>query len=110
MKFSIVYKFSLSVIILVLVSSGMVGALFYTKTTKVLVENTLEDITVEIRNAGRRLQMHVESQYEDVLFLAHTPPVQGFLRARKAGNFDKEDGSTLEQWENRLAAIFIELM
>ncbi|VAX07908.1 hypothetical protein MNBD_ALPHA03-304 [hydrothermal vent metagenome] len=110
MKFSIVYKFSLSVIILVLVSSGMVGALFYAKTTKVLVENTLEDITVEIRNAGRRLQMHVEAQYEDVLFLAHTPPVQGFLRARKDGNFDKEDGSTLGQWESRLAAIFIELM
>ena len=110
MKFSIVYKFSLSAIMLVLVSSGVVGGLFYTKTTKVLVEKSLENIAVEIRNAGRRLQLHAEAQTEDVLFLANTPPVHGIFRAQKSGNYDKQGESTIEQWETRLQTIFIQMM
>jgi len=110
MKFSIVYKFSLSAIILVLVSAGIVGGLFYTKTTKLLVDNALKDIAIEINSAGRRLQVHVESQNEDILFLADVPSIQEIIRARKDGDYDAQDESTHGQRQQYLQSIFTSML
>ncbi len=106
MRFSIVYKLSLSTVLLVLVSVGVVGGVFYTKTMELLVEIALEDIAVEINNAGRRLQEHIKGQGEDILFLYNAPPVQGLLRAQNTGNYDKQGKSTHKQWAQRLELIF----
>ena len=82
MKFTLVQKLSLSSALLVLLSAGIVGGLFYTKTTTLLAEHALEDVAREVWDAGDRLKAIIETQDEDVLFLASTPPIQGILRAQ----------------------------
>ena len=106
MRFSIVHKISLGVIFLVLLSAGLVGGLFYSKTTELLVEKTLEDISKEIQTASVRLLAHIKSQQQDVLFLSNTPPVQGMLRALKMANYDQQGKSSYQQWVQRQQSIF----
>lgn len=106
MTFSIVHKISLGAIFLVLISAGLVGGLFYTKTTELLVEEKLEDISKEIHSVSSRLLAHIEVQQEDVIFLANTPPVQGMLRALRNNNYDKVGKSTYQQWVKRQQSIF----
>ena len=97
-------------IFLVLISAGVVGGLFYTRTTTLLVDHALEDIAVEISNAGSILQTHISAQQEDVLFLSNTPPIQGMLRAKKTDNYDRQEKSTYQQWVSRLQTIFMTIL
>jgi len=110
MKFSIVYKISLSAVVLVLVSVGVVGGLFYNKTTDLLVQHGLENIASEISEAGSQLQTHIDHQRRDTLFIARTPPIQGMLRALKNNNYDEKGKSTYRQWEKRVQKIFIAIL
>lgn len=110
MKFSLVYKLSLSAVILVLLSVGVVGGLFYNKMTNILVQHTLENIAGEIKNTGNQLQTHIDHQEKDTLLIANTPPIQGMLRALNNNNYDKQDKSTFLQWEQRVQAIFIAIL
>lgn len=106
MKFSIVHKFSLAAILLVFISAGLVGWVFYNKTAELLVTEALEDISNDIRHAGDRLNSHITSQSEDTLFLTSVPPIQGMLRALKTGNYDKQGNSSYTEWAHRLELIF----
>ncbi len=110
MKFSIVHKFSLTAVLLVLFSVSTVGWVFYSKTTELLVTEALEDISTNIRNAGVRVREHIAVQNEDVLFLANMPPIQGILRAQNKANYDRRDKSTYQQWVKRQQSIFISML
>jgi len=105
-KLTIVYKLGISAILLVLVSAGVTGWLFYSKTTKLLVEQASDDIAGISRNAGSRLQGHITDQRNDALFLSVSPPIQGMLRALKSNNNDSKGKSTYQDWEKRLQSIF----
>lgn len=106
MNLSIVRKLSFSSIFLMFFSAAVVGGVFYIKTTEVLVENALDDISVKIHNAGNRLKVHIDTQREDTLFLANTPPIQGILRSLNAKRYDEEGKSSYRQWVKRLESIF----
>ena len=110
MKFSIVHKLSFSSVFLMLFSAAVVSGVFYIKTTEVLVTHALDDITVKINNAGNRLQARIDTQREDTLFLASTPPVQGILRSLNAEHYDKEGSSSYQQWKKRLESIFTTML
>ncbi len=110
MKLTIAFKLSLAAVLLVLVSVILVGGLFYSKTTELLVEQAIDDIAGEIRNAGSHLQANIDAQREDTKALAGTPPIQGMLRALKANNFDMQGNSTYQQWEQRLQSIFTTML
>lgn len=106
MKFSIVHKLSFSSVFIMLFSAAVVGGVFYIKTTNVLVEHALDDISVKIHNAGSRIKQHIDTQREDTLFLASTPPIQGILRSLNAKGYDEEEKSSYQQWIKRLESIF----
>jgi len=110
MKISIVHKLSITTVALVLFSIAIVSWVFYSKTSAVLVDETLDDISISIRNAGIRIQDHIEVQNEDVLFLAGMPPIQGILRAKNKARYDQSDKSTYQQWVKRQQSIFIEML
>ena len=88
-----------------LMSVGVVGGLFFYKTTDLLVQHILDDVAVAVNDAGFRLQSIVNTQKNDVLFLASTPPIQGLIRTRLS-DFDEDDQSTHTQWKQRLKSIF----
>lgn len=106
LKWSIAHKLSLSSVFLVLLSAGVVGGLFYNKTTSLLVEDALEDVAKEVQDAGDRLKSIIRTQDEDVLFLAHTPPIQGILRAQLNDGYDEQGKTSSAEWAKRLATIF----
>lgn len=106
MNLSIVYKFSLISIFLVLTTASVVGGIFHIKTTNTLVDVALKEISTETQEAGDRLQQVMNNHDEDVLFLAHTPPIQGIIRARTADRVDKKDTTRYSQWVARLESIF----
>lgn len=106
MKLSIVHKLSLTSILLVLISSSVVGLLFYFKTTDLLVKHTLEDISRDMHDSGELLQNIINNQKDDVLFLVSTPPIQGILRTQSGKVFDKRGNSTHQLWKVRLQSIF----
>jgi len=106
MKISIVHKLSLSSIILVLVSVGVVGGLFYNKTTELLVEDALQDLSGEVQDAGELLRAVINTQRQDVLFLTNISPVQGMLRTRSGRKYPGNDNSSYEQWVARLQTTF----
>lgn len=110
MKLSIVHKISLTSVLLVLISAGVVGGLFYTKTSEHLVDHALKDIAVEIRHAGDQLTSHIGEQNADVVLLSQMPPIQGMLRAQKSGSYDSEGQSSRDQWAGRLQIIFASIM
>lgn len=110
MKFSIVHKLSLTIVLLVLFSVSTVGWVFYSKTTELLVTAALDDISSNIRNAGALVQEHIVVQHEDVLFLANMPPIQGILRAQNAANYDEQDKSSYLQWVKRQQSIFVSML
>lgn len=52
-----------------------------------------------------RLTQAFETLRRDVQFLAHTPPISGVIRAGKNNGYDRRDGNTLRQWQDRLRQI-----
>ncbi len=104
MKLLISHKLSLSSIFLVLMSAGIVGWIFHTKTTNILVDNALKRITLDIREAGNTLQQILNTHDEDVLFLANTYPFQGMIRSR--GGVDKKGVKRYSQWVLRMQTVF----
>ena len=110
MRFSIVHKFSLTIVLLVLFSVSMVGWIFYSKTTELLVTAALDDISSNIKDAGARVQEHIAVQNEDILFLANMPPIQGMLRAHDNANYDQQDKSSYQQWVKRQQSIFVSML
>lgn len=106
MKFTLVQKFSLSSVLLVLLSAGVVGGIFYNKTTSLLVEDTLADVSREVQDAGDGLKAIIRTQDEDVLFLANTPPIQGILRAQSGDGYDNQGKTDTAVWKQRLQTIF----
>jgi PAS domain S-box-containing protein len=105
MKLSIGHRLGLSFVLLVLISAGVVGGLFYKKTTDLLVKHALDDIAGEVKSAGLMLQTIINVNDEDVLFLANTMPVQGLLRTKK-NQTDRTKKSRYIQWQQKLERIF----
>ncbi|VAW94178.1 hypothetical protein MNBD_GAMMA22-2172 [hydrothermal vent metagenome] len=106
MRLTLVYKLSLSATLLVLLSSTIVGYLFYTKTTSLLVEHTQQDIIVDIRKAGSHFQNLINILRDDVLFLANTAPVQGMWRGGQLRSQNNGNVLGYAQSIKRLQAIF----
>ena len=107
MSLSLAYKFSLISILLVLGSVGVIGSLFYVKTSEILVKNALSDIAEKIRDEGDQLHAHIISQNEDVTFLANVSPIQGVLVARNNDGFDSGHGVDENYWLHELQEIFV---
>lgn len=54
------------------------------------------------------IQTMVESIKKDLIFLAHTPPPRGILRAKNNNGIDPIDGSKLDEWKKRFTTILSE--
>lgn len=55
---------------------------------------------------GLRMKEMVNNLRQDVLFLAHIPPITGIMRASLNHGYDALDSEPLAKWENRLLGIF----
>jgi|GEM_PF-740732 len=110
MQLSIVNKLIVSSVLLVLISAGVVGGIFYAKTTDILVDKALKRIALNVQEAGSTLQGIVNTHDEDILFLANTPSFQGLIRSRASDSGNMRDAFQYSHWESRLETVFESLL
>lgn len=91
---------------MIIISAITVGAFFYQHTTDSLIQRDYEKLSHEVDVEEAELRAIINTLRNDVRFLSRTPPVKGIIRSYLAGGIDPLDGSTDEDWHQRLAAIF----
>ena len=64
----------------------------------------LEESAASAENAANS---QVRKYINALNFLHQTPPISGIVRATENENLDPKDGTTLEQWKQRLETIFV---
>jgi len=110
MKISIVHKLSFSAALLVILTTALIGSLLYSKTTTLLVNNALDNITQQNKNIGVKLISIIETAQQDVKVLAKTPPIQKLLNAG-AGSINRQPQDTnYRTWAERLEIIFASML
>jgi len=107
---SIVFKFSFASVLMLLVSIGIMAWIFYAKTTNLLVNEALKDISINVLEAGDKMEAVVKNLNGDILFLANTRPIQGIIKARLAGGADTQGETNYTQWNEQLDSIFRSLL
>ena len=99
-------RLTLLAISLVLSTAVIIGAVQYGFNTSAQLQREGERLQAELRLAERYLQDVVIAAQQKVAMLAATPPIQGLIRAERAGGIDPFDGSSEQLWKDRLAQIF----
>lgn len=94
-----------SVLLTVLVTSFISFRL----TRDVLVDVSLLESETSIKSNVDEFNVYLNSLRTDLVFLSNTPPVQGMIRALDNQGIDPKDGSTYQEWANRLSDIFLPL-
>lgn len=106
MRFSITQKFSLLTIALVVVTTAVVGGLFYHQEKQLLIHQAMEDIAGSIDSQGNQIRLYIDELQADTELVSQSPPIQGLIRASANGGYDPVDKSTAAQWRGRLQTIF----
>jgi len=106
MNLSIANRISILSILLVTLTGGIVTLIFYQSGTKILVEDTLDDLTGQIAQETHIFAVKTDALHHDIRFLAKVPPIQGIIRATNNNGVDIKGNSTLEEWHARLKQIF----
>lgn len=99
-------KFLILNSIIVILSSLLLGVVFFNEAKKLLVENELKDLKEDVHLYINDFEREVDGLEENVLMLAGTPPTKGIIRASGVEENDALDVSSKEQWVLRLEKIF----
>ena len=110
MKIRIGTKLSALAISLVVLTGAIVGGMLYGGIKAVLVGQEYDMLSQQVRLRGKNLIAGLGPLREDLQILAGTPAIEGIVRARDAGGIDPLDGSSEDQWRDRLADIFAEYL
>lgn len=109
-SFGISKKIQLLNVVLVLSSALVLGAVFYSEAEKLILKNKLEELSESVSVYRSGFKQKLKSIEGDTLFLSQVPPIQGLIRTQKNNGKDPLDGSSAEEWETRLASIFVNFL
>lgn len=92
--------------------------LVYGIATYIQYEYLKSNIQQEIQTNSSKLLKDDEKQLYDrftrdrsrIIFLANVPPIKGIIEATENSGIDPRDGTTTQEWKNRLATIFYAYM
>ncbi len=103
---SLQYKLTFLILCCALVSTAVVGFVAYERVRSTAVEDAKEKLGGETRLMAQRFRYTYHEVARDLKMIAGMPPIQGIIRAQRNGGIDPIDGSTENQWRERLARIF----
>jgi len=109
-KINIATKIGFLSFLLVLISSLVIGAIYYKFTADFLVQKSFKELDENISVQSVRIETQIEKFKEDIRFLSNLPPISGLARTGLSGGVDPLDGSTKSEWQSRLAIIFEEYL
>ena len=85
-------KFLILNSIIVILSSLLLGVVFFNEAKKLLVENELKDLKEDVHLYINDFEREVDGLEENVLMLAGTPPTKGIIRASGVEENDPYSG------------------
>ncbi|MDH5766220.1 MAG: PAS domain S-box protein, partial [Gammaproteobacteria bacterium] len=80
LRLNITHKISLFSALLVSFTALIIVWVFYTGTSKILVDNALTDISSKIISQGNKLTTHIDSQISDTIFLSQLKDIKSSTR------------------------------
>ena len=83
----------------------IVGVVGFTKSKEILKEQAFLEEKELVDRKVEELEIFLESFISQTKLSSLYPPIQGIIRSSKTG-IDPRDGSTLEQWKDRMISIF----
>lgn len=108
--FTMAYKISLLVGVLVLITTVSVSTWIFKRSEAELIKHKIEELNNEVNLQSIRFKAYKSELLRDTLFLSGTPPIQGIIRTQ-SNAVDYHDGSsTLYDWELRLQSIFMQML
>ena len=105
--FSVSMKVTLLVVFTALVTASVLGGFLYLRMVDEIMATKKKELRVEAQYASDILESTIDKIERDLLVLRKTPPIQGIIRTMRNNGKDPLDGSTIEQWKDRLASIFV---
>jgi hypothetical protein len=101
-------RISLIILLFIMLSTMLIAYLLdrYEQDKQLSDRSARENFRLQLNSD--RLQRQINALKRDVVFLSHTPPVQGIIRAIGNRGYDNSDKTSLGGWKNRLQKIFIE--
>ncbi|MBD1549695.1 PAS domain S-box protein [Labrenzia aggregata] len=94
----------------VIVSTLVIGTIAYNRIREATFDQAAERLAGQTKLMAQRFRLAYRDIEEDLFALSTTPPIRGIIRASANGGIDPYDGSSLENWRSRLAAIFASIM
>ena len=93
-----------------LLTSLTLDALVIMRTTSMSLDFAVENVAHEARLIARDFKASYNQMRNDAFVISRTPPIQGILRSASNSDVDPLDGSTSDQWNERLETIFSAIM
>ncbi len=103
-------KIFLGFLISSLIPLVVVGYFSFRISNDALSQNTLNGIEESTQIRAQEISTILKGFRSEVIFLSKTSPIQGIIRARENQGIDSFDNSSYQQWRDRLANIFREII
>lgn len=110
MQISLRNKIMILVTAMAVTSGAIVGYFSYQRTVEVTTNKVVDGLMGEARLIALQFQNTFDKMRSDASVILKTPPITGLIRSLRHKDVDQADGSTTQQWRNRLETIFISLM
>jgi len=96
-------RLTLAMVVLVILTAGAVGALTYRNIEAAVLPRALARLELEARLIADGLESAVHSARANVLGFRAAVALAGIMRASRAAGVDPVDGTTLDEWRQRMA-------
>jgi len=92
------------------ISALAVSAANFVWVEHLAVERSIEDLETRSREIAIQIEAGLFDLRNQTLTISRVPPFEGLARALRNGGVDPSDGSTVEQWRDRLETVFLSVM
>ncbi len=103
-------RIALVLVSLIVFTAAGAALLLSREANRVLLDEAARALAQDLALREANLTHEVDGLTNDTRFLAGTPPIRGLARALDQGGIDPFDGSSTEQWKDRLSTIFEEML
>ena len=104
------YQILLLVLLAAVIPPSIVVALGPFSATRSISDSAETVLQFEAQSEVDEIDAFLSGINRDVLVMSEVSPIQGIIRARANGGIDPEDGSSYEEWVNRLQVLFTNQM
>lgn len=104
------YQLLLLVLLAAIIPPAIVVLFGPFSATRSLSKSAETVLTYEVQAEIDEVDAFLYGVNHDVLFMSKVPPIQGIIRARANNGTDPTDGSSYDEWVDRLQILFVDMI